>query len=399
MKIKLVVNTFPTASETFLFNLVTGLEKSGIKVTVCASAKSNETNLYSNKLKDWSGDIQIISTKPDSFSNFSNIAAHIISNPIFFFKLIRLKGFKKGFINFIYTSSLLKGKPDIIHFSFSGLGITYLDCLEHLKKAGVKTLVSCRGSAEKVKPLLEPERKINMRLLFSQIDLIHCVSKDMRDGLLSLVLISEKTFINYPSIETDKFVKKKSTVIGYQSKYSIITIGRLHFQKGYVYALQAVKQLAEKNIPFVYHILGEGPDRPMLTYLINELRLSDHVILHGKVNSEQVLEMLNDSDVFLLPSLYEGVSNAALEAMAMELPVISTQAGGMAEVIEHGENGLLTDWRTPDNMAEQLVWLYENPNEGIKMGKKARITVQSLFSLDNQINIFIDQYKSILNIN
>ena len=107
MKIKLVVNNFPTASETFLFNLVTGLEKNGVKVTVCASAKSNETNLYSNKLKNWSGDIQIISSKPYSLSNFANIATHVITNPVFFFKQIRQKGFKQGFINFIYSNSLL----------------------------------------------------------------------------------------------------------------------------------------------------------------------------------------------------------------------------------------------------------------------------------------------------
>ncbi len=398
MHIKLVVNSFPTASETFLFNLVTGLEKRDIKVTVCATTRTKDTSLYDLRLKDWSGNIQLISLRPDSLLNILQIANLVISKPVLFFKMIRAKGIKKGIINFIKISFLLRGKADIIHFSFSGLGITYLDCLPYLQKQSVKTVVSCRGTAEKVKPLLEPERGKKLQLLFSQVDLIHCVSKDMRDGLVSFGLILGKTFINYPSIETGRFFKSSSNIINTSGKFSIVTIGRLHFQKGYVYALQALKKLVEKKIPFIYNILGEGPDRLMLTYLIQEWGLNDHVVLHGKVSSEQVLKTLNISNVFLLPSLYEGVSNAVLEAMAMELPIVSTRAGGMAEVIEHRVNGLLTDWRTPDHMCDQLIWLYENPAEGIEMGKKAKVTVHNLFSLDRQIDIFIDQYKTLLDV-
>jgi colanic acid/amylovoran biosynthesis glycosyltransferase len=398
MHIKLVVNSFPAASETFLYNLVTGLEKRGVKVTVYATARTKDTGLYIDKLKDWSGNIQQVSIITGTFSNIIQIAASLITNPLFFLKMIREKGIKKGYSNFLNICFLVKGKPDIIHFSFSGLGITYLDCLPYLKKQSVKMVVSCRGTAEKVKLFLEPERGEKMRSLFSQVDLIHCVSKDMRDGLLSFGLVPTKTFINYPSIDAGKFFKNNSGLIGTSGKYSIVTIGRLHFQKGYVYALQALKKLVEKNIPFIYNILGEGPDRPMLTWLIKEWGLNDHVVLHGKVNSEQVLKILNISNVFLLSSVYEGVSNAVLEAMAMELPVLSTRAGGMAEVIEHRVNGLLTDWRTPDHMGDQLVWLYENPAEAIEMGKKARVTVHNLFSLDRQIDIFIQQYKTILNV-
>jgi colanic acid/amylovoran biosynthesis glycosyltransferase len=398
MHIKLVVNSFPTASETFLFNLVTGLEKRGIKITVCATTRSEDDALYAHKLKEWSRNLQLVSLKPGSFSNIVQIATLVITNPLFFLKNIRQKGIRKGLRDFLNTCFLLKGKPDIVHFSFSGIGITYLDCLPGLQKQSVKTVVSCRGTAEKVKPLLEPKRREKLQLLFSQVDLIHCVSKDMRDGLVRFGLVPAKAFINYPSIETNNFCKSNSKLMDAPGKYMIVTIGRLHFQKGYVYALQALKKLVEKNIPFTYNILGEGPDRPMLTYLIQEWGLSDQVVLHGKVDSEQVLKILNISNVFLLPSLYEGVSNAVLEAMAMELPILTTRAGGMAEVIMDKVNGLLTDWKTTDHMGDQLVWLYENPAAGIEMGKKAKKTVDELFSSDRQIDIFIDQYKTILHV-
>ena len=135
----------------------------------------------------------------------------------------------------------------------------------------------------------------------------------------------------------------------------------------------------------------------MITYLIEDFGIKGYVVMHGKAGSEKVLEVLKTADVFLLPSLSEGVSNAALEAMAMELPVVSTAAGGMTEVITHGENGLLTDWRSPQHMADQLMWLQQNPCRAIEMGARARLTIEDKFSLDRQIDIFIEQYRKLCN--
>ena len=299
MHVKLVVNSFPAASETFLFNLVTGLEKRGIRVTVNGTTKTKDLHLYKHRLKEWSGNIDLIPIKPDSFSNFFKILSIICFHPVSLTKILLEKGLKKGwwiFVNIIY---LTKDKPDIIHFSFSGIGISYLDCFKYLKKHSIGLVVSCRGSAEKVKPLLEPGRKEKLRNLFSKADLIHCVSNDMKDGLIPYGLIEKKTFVNYPSIETQKFSKEIQELPEIQNKWSIVTVGRLHFQKGYVYALMALKKLAEKNIPFTYNILGEGGDRPMLTYMIQELGLEDSVVMHGKVSSEQVVKILNNANVFL----------------------------------------------------------------------------------------------------
>src|SRR5438046_1309744 len=101
MHVKLVVNSFPTASETFLFNLVTGLEKRGVKVTVYAKARTKDIGLYIDKLKDWSGNIQQVSLKVDSFSNIVRMATMVIINPLFFLKMVRKKGIKQGCRDFL----------------------------------------------------------------------------------------------------------------------------------------------------------------------------------------------------------------------------------------------------------------------------------------------------------
>lgn len=396
MHIKLIVNSFPRTSETFLFNLVTGLEKREVKVTVCAMAKTKDSDLYKHKLKEWSGNIQFVPLKPNNISDLIRIVKLVITDPLFFFKMVRIKGVKKGFGDFIKISTLLKGKPDIIHFSFSGIGIAYIDCIEYLQESSVKTVVSCRGTAEKVKPLLDPERGGKLQLLFSKIDLVHCVSKDMRDSLGSFALIPAKAFINYPSIDVAKYKKISEVVERQVDIMNIVTTGNLNFAKGYIFALQAMKILKDKGFKFIYNVLGEGPDRAMITYAIHELGLSREVILHGRVSSIEVLEQLNKADIFLLSSVYEGVANAALEAMAMEVPLVSTKAGGMEEVVQHKENGMIVNCFNGVEIARAIEELFLSQELRRRIAKNGRITVEKGFTLEKQIDIFVAQYKKLL---
>ena len=396
MHVKLVVNSFPRTSETFLFNLVTGLEKQGIKVTVCATTRKNDNKFYEHKLNEWSRNIQYLPHRPDSILNVLKIIQLTFRHPLHFLKSITSKGAKEGLSYFIRLSSLLTGSPDIIHFSFSGLGITFLDCLPDLKQHLIKTVVSCRGSAEKVKPLLDPDRGKKLKMLFSYVDLIHCVSYDMRDGLVCFGLIAGKTFVNYPSIDADKFYRSAECEPGLRTINTIVTTGRLHFQKGYIFALQAMKRLKERGVKFVYHILGEGPDRAMITFAIHELGLKNEVVLHGRVSSLEVMKQLEAADIFLLPSVYEGVANAALEAMAMEIPLVTTDAGGMSEVVNHLENGMIVRSYDGTMLADALEEVLTSPELRKKLSKNGRTTIEREFTLANQIHIFIAQYQKLL---
>lgn len=396
MHLKLVVNSFPKFSETFLFNLVTGLEKKGIKVTVFATQKNNDRVLYTHELKDWSGNIQYVLLRPLSISNILNMMILVMKNPLFFSRTIREMGIKKGIFKFINTLSLLKGDPDIVHFSYSGLAITYLDCLSQLHKLSVKTVVSCRGSAEKVKPLLDPERAEKLKLLFSRINLVHFVSKDMMYGLSSLGLTTSKSFVNYPSVNLSLYKKNISVLNDPQGIINIVTTGRLTFAKGYIFALQAMKILRERGFKFRYHIVGEGPDRAMITFAIHALGLTNEVIVHGKVSSLEVIQYLNKADIFLLSSVYEGIANAALEAMAMEVPLVTTKAGGMSEVVQHKQNGMIVDCFNGSELANAIEEVIASPELRSLITKNARATVEKKFSLNNQIDIFMAQYQSLL---
>ena len=131
-------------------------------------------------------------------------------------------------------------------------------------------------------------------------------------------------------------------------------MGRCHWKKGYTFALDAMALLKKKDVQFHYTIIAAGRDHENIPYQIHDLGLSDYVSLINGLPHDEVLNQLSKSDIFLLPSLEEGISNAVLEAMALRIPVISTDCGGMKEVIRSGENGFIIPVRDPNSMVQAI---------------------------------------------
>jgi colanic acid/amylovoran biosynthesis glycosyltransferase len=130
-------------------------------------------------------------------------------------------------------------------------------------------------------------------------------------------------------------------------------VGRPHWIKGYVYALDACKILKNHKINFTYTIIG-GANLELI-YQINELELNHNVTLIDHVPFERVQELMQKSDVLLLPSNAEGLANVVLEAMALETLVLTTACGGMDEVIQNDVNGYIIPIRDVEKMANKLI--------------------------------------------
>lgn len=128
---------------------------------------------------------------------------------------------------------------------------------------------------------------------------------------------------------------------------TIVSIGRLDPIKGFSYLIEACRLLAERQISFSCEIIGEGPLRPQLEQQIQAAGLQDHVRLLGALGQTQVRAILARSEIFVLPSVrtddgnQDGIPVALMEAMALGLPVLSTQVSGIPELIIDGKSGLL----------------------------------------------------------
>jgi glycosyltransferase involved in cell wall biosynthesis len=170
------------------------------------------------------------------------------------------------------------------------------------------------------------------------------------------------------------------------------TVARFTEQKGHTVLLDAAPVVL-KAFPRAHFIFaGDGPLRETLQAQSERLGLMGRVHFLGF--RSDVPEMLNAFDVFVLPSLYEGLPNAVLEAMACGLPVVATRVDGTPEAVVHGESGLLVDPADPRRLADALVRVLSNARLRNRLGRAARKRVETRFGLDAQITEFLELYRS-----
>lgn len=389
LHICIVTGQFPALTETFITNKVLELHKRGHRITVITNQSTGHLN-ESHRLLVVEAGIEIIRFT-DNTSLRGIVRAFFKSPELFFGALcFDFAKFKKKIIYGLQRKVLSKYPYDIVHFEFSGLGIFFLKAFEVIKG---KVVVSCRGTAEKVIPVTNPERVEHLIQLFKKVDAIHCVSEDMAKTIAPFNQEGKHIFINRPSIDIQVFSRKKPYTDN--NTLQLLSVGRLMYQKGYMIGLLTAKKLKEGGIPFTWTIVGDGPQRDELVYNIHAMSLTGQVILAGKKNRDEIINLYENACIFFIPSIYEGIANVCLEAMAMQLPVVSSDCSGMPEVITHGENGMLAPNYDYEALADCIVSISKDFNLRQRMGSHARKTIEDNFTLKRQVNEFEKQYQFI----
>lgn len=154
-------------------------------------------------------------------------------------------------------------------------------------------------------------------------------------------------------------------------KKRIVAVGRLMPQKNYPLLLKSFSKLHLKHPDYELHIYGQGEELNSLTKLSEDLKIQDKVFFEGFcLNVHQAIQ---DSDIYVMSSDFEGMPNALMEAMGMGFPVVSTDCGGGGPkaLIQSGKNGLLTRIGDETQLADTISFLIEHPKEKEKMGKEA----------------------------
>jgi glycosyltransferase involved in cell wall biosynthesis len=158
----------------------------------------------------------------------------------------------------------------------------------------------------------------------------------------------------------------------------VLTVGRLYRQKGLEDFVEAARHI-HRALPGVrVWIVGEGVLRERLAARIRSLGLEDVVTLLGQ--QDDVAAVMAASDVFVSPSLGEGLSNALLEAMALARPVVATRVGGTPEVVQEGETGWLVPPRQPEALARAVLGVLGDPDGAARVGARGRAFVATRFS-------------------
>lgn len=178
----------------------------------------------------------------------------------------------------------------------------------------------------------------------------------------------------------------------------ILAVGQLKEKKGLTFLVQACRQLKDAGFSFVCHIIGDGPLLETLAVQIQQLRLDDTVQLCGALPHEQVIAAYRTAAIFTLPAVVaadgdrDGIPNVILEAMTMELPVVSTRHSGIPEVITDGASGLLVPPGDVTALADALAQLLQQPALRQQLGRAARQTVLEQFDLTLNVRKLLAEF-------
>ncbi|MEM2487710.1 MAG: glycosyltransferase family 4 protein, partial [Thermoproteota archaeon] len=126
------------------------------------------------------------------------------------------------------------------------------------------------------------------------------------------------------------------------------------------------------------------------------LGVKEKVIFTGRISRNEVPYYYAMSDIVVVPSLQEAFGLVISEAMSSGKPVIGSKVGGIPDQIIHGYNGFLVQPRNPEEIAEKIVWLIENPEKAKQMGRNGRILAEEKFNIDRRIDRIIQLYKEVL---
>lgn len=287
---------------------------------------------------------------------------------------------------------LNKIHPNIIHLQWPSV-ITWFE--DVLREQEYPVILSQRGAQNNVRPFVEEDNMRYLQEWYPKINAFHSVSH-------SIYLNSNKVW-NSPTkldrvVYTGLPLKEFSFNLDYSrsTPLKILSVGRTHWKKGYDYALYACKILKEWKLSFHYTIIGGAGDEE-LQYLISDLDLEEHVILEERLPLEVVFSSMKGASLFLLPSVEEGLPNVSVEAMALGLPVLSTNCDGVPELIEDGVEGWLVPIRDPQAMAAGVIAFSELPLEHIeKVRRAARKKVEEQHSEEMMVQGMEELYYEVI---
>jgi len=406
IKLGIYVIKFPVASETFIVTKVLGLLNAGFDVSIFTEEPSQHWERFAT-LAQIPDIRQRIFTAPPARPLWKMLTYGIyqilitaLRHPIAFARFVRHNWDHRhdlpfSFIQGLYHRLQFVGHSlDILHIEFDTQALRVIDLEAYL---GCKVILSARGTFQKTGILDRfPHAP---RYIYQHADGYHFISEYLRCKTFALGLDRTiPTWLIEPAIDLSLFTPPQSRPLrSSDAPLRIISVARLAWQKGYEFAIDAVARVYQSGIPVEYLILGEGDYEEPLRYAARQWGLLNSGVVKflGAVRREDVPRYLAESDVMLHAALEEGFCNAVIEAQAMELPVVASDAGGLPENIEDGVTGFIVPRRNPDALAEKLMLLAHNPELRAQMGKAGRKRALTQFDLTQQVQAFLALYQEL----
>lgn len=242
--------------------------------------------------------------------------------------------------------------------------------------------------------------------VFAKATEVIACSNDLAERAMRLGLAHEKVRIIPYGVDVHKFCSDETKERALREKLGIasdelvvLSLGRLVYKKGFEYLIRAIPQVIAKFKEVKFIIVGAGPLQNQLRLISKELRVSEYLLMPGRVPWDEVPQYIGMCDVFVVPSIrdhsgnVDGLPNVLLEAMASGKPIVASRIGGIPDVIRHERNGLLVDEKKPQQLASAINRLLASSGLRKQYGSAAREKAKRELNWENIAKATAEIYK------
>jgi len=392
MKICYVLNKFPLISETFISEEAQSLELFNVDFIIYSLTNGDTLNIHPTT-KSILKNTQVTYIKEvTKLQSLTALFYLFLKRPIPVINVLQKIIFSPDRWRYLqalpYAKNLNKQKVNYIHAHFADINFYFASILSDW--TAIPFGVTAHGGYDLREDPLTIEKfsklanKANVIVTVSEFNKRYMVDK--------YKLQAEKIYVAYNGISPELFQPHKKNQ--HSPLLKILNVGRLVEIKGQDILLKSIQQLQKRNYSISLKIIGEGPFRKDLEQFIQKNDLTHCVQLLGAKTQETVIQLLNDADLFIMPSRSEGFAVACLEGMAMELPIIASNVTGFPEAINDYENGILVEVENIDMLTNAIIWMIDNPLERVQMGKNGRKRVLKEFTRRHITSELIKHIKS-----
>ncbi|MEQ9485070.1 glycosyltransferase [Coleofasciculus sp. F4-SAH-05] len=409
MRTAFLVGEFPSLSETFILNQITGLIDRGCHVDIYATKPKKEGKIHPDVEKhNLLSHTYYYPQIPDSYLRrvwkaIGLFLSNFFKDPILLWRSLNWFKYKKKAtsLRLLYTVIPFLGKRpdyDIIQCHFGSEGLKGMDLRDMGAIKGKLCTIfhglDLSGHLKKYGDSLYDQ-------LFETGDIFMPISNNWKNQLIQLGCDQQRIIVHRMGIDCQQFTFTPRHPDP-DGSIRLVSIARLVEKKGIEYGIRAVAQLSQSYSHIQYNIIGDGELRESLEQLIKELNAGEQIKLLGWKQKEEVITILNNSHILLAPSItgqngdQEGIPVVLMEAMAMGLPVISTYHSGIPELVEDGVTGFLVPEKNYHELAGKIKILVEAHQLWTKIGQTSRLRVENDYDINHLNDKLIKKYKSLV---
>lgn len=390
MKVAYLTHSYPVYSQTFSIDEVAEMRERGVRLTVF-SITMPRAPLVTDALQPEFARTSFVRPVPVVRLLRANLSV-AVRQPISYartaLQCIRANAVNvlqslKGILHFLQAvelgERLVEQQYECLHVQFADTAATYAAVVYRLHKLPFSVAVHAHDIFEH----RFTDRLISFRI--GDAAWIRVISK------FNLDYLQERTGIDAERIEVvrcgiDLSKLRRSEPRGNGSRTLIVSVGRLVPYKGHDVLVRACRQLKDWGFDPACKIVGDGPERKMLSDLIEELDLTDNIELVGVLPHDEICQLLEAATVFALAcrraddGAMDGIPVALMEAMAMELPVVTTAISGIPELVEHDHTGLIAAADDAMDMGQRIRDVITDSALAEQLGRNAREKVEAEFN-------------------